>query len=71
MVNEGLNEETCTECGGKLTHDDIAMTRKLINRGAKQFMCLSCLAAFYKVPVSRLEEKMEEFKKSGCTLFYI
>ncbi len=68
---EGLNEETCIKCGAKLTRDDIGLHRKLVNRGAKEFMCIRCLAAEYNVTVERLEEKIKEFKAYGCTLFSI
>lgn len=66
---KGLNEETCIKCGAKLTHDDIGLHRKLVNRGAMEFMCIRCLAERYKVSVERLEEKIKEYKASGCTLF--
>lgn len=65
------NEDTCIVCQRKLTHDEIALTRKLINRGASEFMCLTCLAAKFKVTEDVLEDKIEHFKNQGCTLFFI
>lgn len=65
----GLNETTCIKCGAKLTRDDIGLHRKLVNRGAREFMCIHCLAEKFKVPVERLREKIEEYKAYGCTLF--
>lgn len=65
----GLNETTCIKCGAKLTPNDIGLHRKLINRGAMEFMCIRCLAKKFKVTVERLEQKIEEFREWGCTLF--
>jgi len=68
---EGINETTCIKCGGKLTRDDMGLHRKLINRGAREFMCINCLADKYHVSVERMEEKIRQFKEQGCTLFTI
>jgi len=65
------NEDTCMICGRKLERDEIALTRKLINRGATEFMCITCLADKFKVSEERLREKIEYFKSYGCTLFFI
>ncbi len=65
----GLNDRTCMKCGEKLTPFDIGLHRKLINRGAMEFMCIRCLAEKFKVSVERLEEKIEEYREWGCTLF--
>jgi hypothetical protein len=59
----------CKGCGRELTATEIALTKKLVNRGAEEFLCLSCLAEKFKVPESLLLEKIEEYKKSGCLLF--
>lgn len=66
-----MNEETCMKCGRKLIRDEIALTKRLINRGATEFMCLTCLAERFKVSEERLKEKIEHFKESGCTLFFM
>lgn len=68
-MSDGLNETTCIKCGGRLTADDIGLHRKLINRGAREFMCIRCLAEKFKVSVACLEQKIEEYKEWGCTLF--
>jgi len=64
-----LNETTCIKCGGKLTQFDIGLHRKLINRGATEFMCIPCLAKKFKVTEERMWQKIEEFRDWGCTLF--
>lgn len=61
--------ECCISCGGVLTRDDIGMTKKLINRGAKQFYCIACLAAYFEVSEAEVRKKLDEFREMGCTLF--
>ena len=61
--------ETCIRCGRPLKPLDCGATKKFINRGATEFLCLHCLAAELKVTEERLLEKIEFFKKQGCTLF--
>ena len=59
----------CTECGKELTPDEIGATRKLINRGATEYRCLSCLSQHFEVPESLLLKKIEEWRSYGCMLF--
>ena len=61
--------EQCILCHSPVTSDEIAMTRKLINRGASQFLCLPCLARRFDATVAELLERMQAFKDMGCTLF--
>lgn len=59
----------CIKCHSELTNNDIGLHKKLVNRGAKEYMCINCLSLYFKIPVFTLEKKIEEFKKMGCTLF--
>ena len=59
----------CVRCGALLVKDDIAMTRKMINRGAETFYCLPCLADHFELTEDILREKIKEFRAMGCTLF--
>ena len=59
----------CIKCGAELSKDEIALHKKLVNRGAAEHCCIRCLAAHLDVPVKLLEEKIVQFKKEGCTLF--
>ena len=59
----------CQRCGRELTVLDIGAHRKFINRGSTSFFCKTCLAAWLGVPESLLDQKIEAFKKQGCTLF--
>ncbi len=69
MSGSDLTAERCMKCSRQLTRDEIAVTKKLINRGATEYMCADCLAAHYEVDVSAIYERMEYFRAMGCTLF--
>lgn len=67
MQNESFIR--CTECGSVLTKDEIALHKKLINRGATEHLCIRCLAAHFSVSVESLYGKITQFRLTGCTLF--
>ncbi len=62
-------EFRCVRCGAPLSRDETGLTRKLINRGAAEFFCLSCLAARFEVEPEALRRKIQEFRDMGCSLF--
>lgn len=43
--------------------------RKFVNRGSTSFLCKSCLAEKFGIKERVLDEKIEHFRKQGCTLF--
>lgn len=59
----------CYQCGKQLSHNEIGAHKKLINRGAEEFLCRECLAGKLKVPPELIDEKIKQFKQQGCTLF--
>lgn len=59
----------CFQCGRPLSSDEAAVYRKLVSRSAERFMCKDCLAAYFDVPVQKIDEKIEQFKRQGCLLF--
>ena len=59
----------CARCGAVLEKDDIALTRKMVNRGAEVFFCVPCLADHFELTEEILRNKIREFKAMGCTLF--
>ncbi|MGN0794235.1 MAG: hypothetical protein ACI4MG_07175 [Aristaeellaceae bacterium] len=61
--------EMCMACGKPVTRDEMAMTRKLINRGADRFLCIPCLARRFEASEQELLERMQDYKAMGCTLF--
>lgn len=61
--------DLCIRCGTSLTPDEVGLTKKLINRGATEFLCYGCMARHFDVSVELLTQKVEEFREMGCTLF--
>lgn len=68
IVND-LRKEYCRKCGALLRADEIAMTKKLINRGTTIYYCTDCLAETFDVKREDIEEKIVYYKRMGCTLF--
>ena len=62
-------DEQCCSCGHPLEPDEIALTKKMINRGTDRYFCLSCLADHFEVTEDVLRQKIREFREMGCTLF--
>lgn len=62
-------QASCKNCHHSLTDDEVALFKRLFNRGAMEFLCINCSAQYLGVSKSLLEEKLDFFKKSGCTLF--
>ena len=60
---------TCKNCGKTVSLDEIGLTKKLINRGASEFLCFECLEKEFHTTKDKLLELIERYKKSGCTLF--
>lgn len=61
----------CYKCGKKdLSGDEIAIYRKLVNRGADKFLCIDCLSDFFKCDRKEIEARIKYYRESGeCTLF--
>ncbi len=62
-------QENCKKCGRLLTRDEIGLHKKLFNRAAVSFLCISCSAEYFGVTPGLLEGKIRQFKEMGCTLF--
>ena len=59
------NYKTCRTCGAPLHDDDIAIYRKLV-----YFLCIQCLADYFKCPKEEIEKRIRYYRESGvCTLF--
>lgn len=61
--------DRCIACGRTLCPDEVALTRKLVNRGARAYYCLTCLAQRFEVREDELRIKIGQFREMGCTLF--
>lgn len=65
-----MEEKKCYVCGKvPLTKNEIGLTKKIIDKHARTFFCLPCLAEYLEVTEEELVAKIEEFKVQGCTLF--
>ena len=65
-----MTGKKCYVCGKEpLVKDEVGLTKKLINKNAKQFYCLAWLADESEVTQEELLAKVEQFKEEGCTLF--
>lgn len=70
MTTEGKPDKAfCRKCGKELVPDEVAITKKLINRGTKTYYCVGCLAEAFEVTEENIREKIRYFKNMGCTLF--
>ncbi len=64
------NYKTCRQCGAALGSDDIAIYQKLVYRGAEDFLCIDCLAAYFNTTREEIEKQIRWYRESGqCTLF--
>lgn len=59
----------CMNCNVELSKDDIALCKKMLGKNIKQFFCREHLADLLDTDVEILNEKIEQFKDEGCTLF--
>jgi len=65
-----VEKKKCYVCGkNSLSKNEIGLTKKLLDKDAKRFYCLDCLAEHLEVDVEFLIAKAEEFKEQGCILF--
>jgi hypothetical protein len=59
----------CKQCQKNLTNDEIGVYKKLVNRGATEYLCKQCLADFFHCEIRLIDEKIVQFKQMGCALF--
>ncbi|MBR5871193.1 MAG: hypothetical protein IKZ09_09165 [Clostridia bacterium] len=61
--------ENCKSCGRELDRDAIGLTKKLINRGATEFLCIPCLAKKFDMTEAECKTLIAHFRDAGCHLF--
>lgn len=59
----------CINCSQELIKDEIALSRKMLGKNTKQFLCMNCLSEYLNTDKDILLEKIAQFKEEGCTLF--
>jgi biotin operon repressor len=64
-------ELKCRFCEKPVNKDTAALNKKIINRNQPKnaMVCLTCLAETLECTVEDLQDKIEEYKQEGCTLF--
>lgn len=62
-------EHLCKQCNKKLERDEIAIYLRLVHRGAKEYLCIPCLALYFKCSEDDIRARIENLKVMGCTLF--
>ncbi len=62
---------SCRKCQRELSRDERAIYKRMVNKLAaeEELLCKHCLAEMFDVTVEMIEQKIEHFKASGCTLF--
>ena len=69
-IHSNMDQKKCYVCGKEpLSKDEIGLTKKLIDKKAKSFYCISCMAEELDVTAEELLAKIEDFKNEGCKLF--
>lgn len=64
-----IKMSNCIKCGRELSDDDIGLHKKLVNRGAKEFMCIDCLCSYFGMSKEKALKMIKNYKESGCVLF--
>ena len=59
----------CIRCDAPFFRDDIGANRKFLGRAVLEFMCRECLSRELRVPRQLIDQKIQQFKEEGCTLF--
>lgn len=63
------NNNYCMKCKQKLIGDEIAIYLRLVNRGAREYLCIPCLAKYFKCNEEDIRARIKSLKDMGCTLF--
>ena len=61
--------DVCKNCGRPVTRDEVALTKKLINRASKEFLCIPCLCEKFEMTEDECRTLIEHFREAGCHLF--
>jgi len=59
----------CIKCSKDLSVYDIGFYKKLVNRGAEEFMCIPCTAGHFRMTEETAWDMIRRFQKTGCSLF--
>ncbi len=57
------------KCGAPLSPDEVGLTKKLVNRGATEYLCFACLGSHFRLSRETLDDFVRQFRERGCSLF--
>lgn len=63
------NYDTCKNCNTPLVSDEISLNRKLISRNCVTFLCIDCLAEYFKADREVIVSRIRFYRENGCSLF--
>ena len=64
-----MNGNYCRNCHSRLHRDEIAIYLRLVNRNAKEYLCIPCLAKYFRCSEDDIHLRIKRLKDMGCTLF--
>lgn len=64
-----MDKSFCCGCAVSVGKDEIAITKRLINRGTKRYYCQACLADAFGITAEDIDRCIKYYKRMGCTLF--
>ena len=59
----------CKKCGKKLKANEISLYKRVIDPNSDSFLCLDCMAEYFRCTTEFLNKKIAYFKSIGCELF--
>ena len=69
LFQNNMSSLICISCEKELTSEDVGFHKKMVNRGAEEFMCIDCLCEYFGIPREKADEMIENFRRMGCVLF--
>ena len=64
-----IDNNFCIKCHKSLERDEIAIYLRLVNRSAKEYLCIPCLAKHFDCSKEDIQLRIKRLKDMGCTLF--
>ena len=59
----------CRNCDNGISGDELGLNLKLIDRNTTEYLCIGCMAKYFRCDEDVLYDKIKRFKEIGCKLF--